>query len=249
MEIWPPDSGRWYDIDDNAQCSDTFAPFEGLCGFSVRNCSYNGTFLRFPLRNVSREKQVSSKTYDINKLRSLLGALRGEAKCILLFLRSVRSVKVFEIGSSRMPSDILSISISEVSPMNELSRTRSNFQANLQSRFATQSYGMRDMPPEVVNVQVDVNDYQTQARSSSKWLVATQVGSKSEEVRRLANELKAFPWVGVALEMNGNGSDGGRVYCVLPMPLEVTCNLPVHVNGTFSLNDERRELKWQGIER
>ena len=249
MEIWPPDSGRWYDINDNAHCSDTFAPFEGLCGFSVRNRSYNGTFLRFPLRNVSREKRVSSKTYDINKLRSLLGALRGEAKCILLFLQSVRSVKVFEIGSSRMPSDILSISISEVSPMNELSRTRSNFQANLQSRFATQSYGIRDMPPEVVNVQVDVNDYQTQARSSSKWLVATQVGSKSEEVRRLANELKAFPWVGVALEMNGNGSDGGRVYCVLPMPLEVTCNLPVHVNGTFSLNDERRQLKWQGIER
>ena len=42
---------------------------------------------------------------------------------------------------------------------------------------------------------------------------------------------------------------GGRVFCVLPMPINVSCNLPVHVNGTFSLNDERRQLKWPGSER
>ena len=39
------------------------------------------------------------------------------------------------------------------------------------------------------------------------------------------------------------------MFCVLPMPSEVSCHLPVHVNATFSLNDERRELKWSGIER
>ena len=39
------------------------------------------------------------------------------------------------------------------------------------------------------------------------------------------------------------------MFCVLPMPIEVTCKLPVHVYGTFSINDERRELKWWGFER
>ncbi|CAI8014095.1 Sacsin [Geodia barretti] len=247
-EIWPRQTGQWYEINQNAHCSDTFAPFEALCGFSVRNRSYNGTLFRFPLRNVSRARRVSSHTYDINKLRNLLSALRGEAQCILLFLRSVRSVKVFEIGSTGKHSNILDIGISEVSPLNELSQTHAIFQANLKRRFEAQSYGFRDMLSEVVHVQVDVNDYQTRKSGSSKWLVATQVGSQSDEVRRLAKELKAFPWVGVALETSGSSS-GGRVYCVLPMPLEVTCNLPVHVNGTFSLNDERRELKWQTIER
>jgi sacsin len=247
-EIWPRQTGQWYEINQNAHCSDTFVPFEGLCGFSVRNRSYNGTLFRFPLRNVSRAKRVSSHTYDINKLRNLLGALRGEAQCILLFLRSVRSVKVFEIGGSGEHSNILDIGISEVSPLKELSQTHAIFQANLKMRFEAQSYGISKMLNDVVHVQVDVNDYQTRATGSSKWLVATQVGSQSEEVRRLAKELKAFPWVGVALETSASSS-GGRVYCVLPMPLEVTCNLPVHVNGTFSLNDERRELKWRTIER
>ena len=192
---------------------------------------------------------MSSHKYDIEKLRDLLTSLRREAKCILLFLRSVRTVKVFEIGNTGTHSNIFSISISEVSPHNSLSQKHSNFQANLQRRYAAQSYGISDVLTEVVHVQVDFNDYQTrQTDPSSKWLVATQVGSPSQEVRRLAKDLKAFPWVGVALG-TGASSGGGRVYCTLPMPLEVMCNLPVHVNGTFSLNDERRELKWRGIER
>ena len=192
---------------------------------------------------------MSSNTYDIEKLRNLLTALRREAKCILLFLRSVRTVKVFEIGNTGTHSNIFSISISEVSPHDPLSQKHSDFQANLKRHYAAQSYGISDALTEVVHVQVDFNDYQKlQTDPSSRWLVATQVGSPSQEVRSLAKDLKAFPWIGVALE-TGASSGGGRVYCTLPMPLEVTCNLPVHVNGTFSLNDERRELKWRGIER
>ena len=60
--------------------------------------------------------------------------------------------------------------------------------------------------------------------------------------------MKALPWVGIALEITSNHT-GGRVFCVLPMPNEVSCHLPVHVDATFSLNDERRELKWSGFER
>ena len=192
---------------------------------------------------------MSSNTYDIKKLQNLLTSLRREAKCILLFLRSVRTVKVFEIGDTGTHSNIFSISISEVSPHNSLSQKHSDFQANLQRRYAAQSYGISDVLTEVVHVQVDFNDYQKrQTDPSSRWLVATQVGSPSQEIKRLAKDLKAFPWVGVALE-TGASSGGGRVYCTLPMPPDVTCNLPVHVNGTFSLNDERRELKWRGIER
>ena len=33
------------------------------------------------------------------------------------------------------------------------------------------------------------------------------------------------------------------------MPIETASNLPVHVNGTFGLNDDRRSLKWPGLER
>ena len=248
-EIWPRKSGRWYEIDKKVHCSDTFSPFEGLCGFSVQNGEYNHTLFRFPLRDKTQEERVSPHTYDIDKLRNLLVALQKEAKCILLFLRSVRSVEVFEIGKNGLHSNILKISICEISDDN-LSEKRANFKADLQSRFDSQSFGVRNILTQVVHVEVKVEDSHG-SMSSSKWLVANQVGSESDNVREHAKELKVFPWVGVALETSAIGIEatGGRVFCVLPMPLEVTCNLPVHVNGTFSLNDERRELKWQGIER
>ena len=250
-EIWPKETGQWYDIDKNMYSSDTFAPFEGLCDFSVHTSHFAGTFFRFPLRDVRREKRVSTHTYDVNKLRALLLALREEAKCILLFLRSVRKVEVFEISQSGQLTNLLKVSICETSS-DQLGSKRLRFQQNLKMLFEAQSFGIREKLSQVVRVQVDVHDYQeSQYSSTSKWLVANQVGSQSEEIKKLANALKVFPWVGVALETSAAAVEhsGGRVFCVLPMPLEVSCKLPVHVNGTFSINDERRELKWRGIER
>ena len=249
-ELWARETGKWYDINMNTHFTDSFAPFEGLCGFSVRNHQYNGTLFRFPLRNVMREKRVSSHTYDIHKLRDLLHALRNEAKCILIFLRSVRTVEVFEIGENGARSNILKISISEL-PHDRLGQRRANFQVNLKRSFAAQSFGIRDTLTDTVHVQVEVTHYGPSTRTeSSKWLVSNQVGTKSDEVRRMAKDLKVFPWVSVALETSASPTRiGGRVFCVLPLPIEVTCGLPVYVNGTFSLNDERRELKWRGIER
>ena len=200
---------------------------------------------------MQREKGVSQHLYDFNKLRALLSALQEEAKCILLFLRSVRSVQVTEISGSGMHSHVLKVSIRETSS-DQLGHKRHQFQRSLERLFNAQSYGIRENLSLVVCVQVEVNDYQDATRNStSKWLVANQVGTQSSEARKVANELKVFPWVGVALETSLEQVEhgGGRVFCVLPMPLEVSCNLPVHVNGTFSLNDERRELKWQSVER
>ena len=249
-EIWPRETGQWYDIDKHTYTVDTFAPFEGLCGFSAHVSSYNGTLFRFPLRNEQRDKRVSKHIYDVNKLRSLLRALQEEAKCILLFLRSVRTVEVFEILRSGNHSNLLKMSICEASG-DGLGPKRQRFQKNLEMLFEAQSFGIREKLSQIVHVQVDVNDYQQGTEGSSKWLVANQVGSQSAEVRKLANTLKVFPWVGVALETSADELEksGGRVFCVLSMPQDVSCNLPVHVNGTFSLNDERRQLKWCGVER
>ena len=249
-EIWPRETGQWYDIDQHTYKVDTFAPFEGLCDFSAHVGSYNGTLFRFPLRNEQRDKRVSKHIYDVNNLRSLLTALREEAKCILLFLRSVRTVEVFEISRSGNHSNLLKMSICETSG-DGLGPKRQRFQENLKMHFEAQSFGIRKTLSQIVHVQVDVNDYQQGTEGSSKWLVANQVGSQSTEVRKLANTLKVFPWVGVALETSADELEksGGRVFCVLPMPQNVSCNLPVHINGTFSLNDERRELKWCGVER
>ena len=250
-EIWKKETGQWYNIAEHTHQTDTFAPFNERHGFSVGGCAFQGTFFRFPLRNFKRERGISSHVYDIKRLRDLLRALREEAKQILLFLRSVRTVKVHEIAENDVVSDLLQVRIQET-PTDQLPQKKSGFQRKLETTFESQSFGISGPIELTVCVQVVVVDKISYSNSSqSEWLVASQVGSQSSDVHNVAEALKVLPWVGVALEINSLAAtaSGGRVFCVLPMPHDVSCHLPVHVNATFSLNDERRELKWTGTER
>ena len=248
-EIWKKESGKCYTISKFAHKMDTFVPFEGLCGFSSDAIPYNATLFRFPLRNMKQEKHVSSYTYDIGKLHILLTALKQEAKFILLFLRSVTMVKVYEISENGSHTCLFEVNIQEVSH-DKLEEKRKQFQQQLMSSYKRQKYSISRPIELVVHVKVHVTDHQQRENNSqTKFLVASKVGSQSKEVHDTAKALKVFPWVGVALELNRQEvSDSGRVFCVLPMPPDVQCHLPVHVNGTFSLNDERRALKWPGLE-
>ena len=248
-EIWKGESGQCYTISDCVHKTDTLAPFEGLCGFSSDVIPYNATLFRFPLRNVKKQKRVSLNTYDIGKLHNLLTALKKEAKFVLLFLRSVMKVKVYEISGNGSHTCLFEVDIQETSH-NKLVEKRAKFQQQLLYSYEKQAYSISRPIELVVHVQVHVTDHQQRENNSqTKFLVASKVGSQSKEVHDTAETLKVFPCVGVALELNRQEvSDSGRVFCVLPMPPDVQCHLPVHVNGTFSLNDERRALKWQGLE-
>ena len=248
-EIWKGESGQCYTISDCVHKTDTLAPFEGLCGFSSDVIPYNATLFRFPLRNVKKKKHISLNTYDIGKLHNLLTALKKEAKFVLLFLRSVTKVKVYEISENGSHTCLFEVDIQETFH-NKLVEKRAKFQQQLLYSYEKQAYSISRLIELVVHVQVHVTDHQQRENNSqTKFLVASKVGSQSKEVHDTAEALKVFPWVGVALELNRQEvSDSGRVFCVLPMPPDVQCHLPVHVNGTFSLNDERRALKWQGLE-
>ena len=248
-EIWKGESGQCYAISDCVHKTDTLAPFEDLCSFSSDVIPYNATLFRFPLRNVKKQKRVSLNTYDIGKLHNLLTALKKEAKFVLLFLRSVTKVKVYEISGNGSHTCLFEVHIQETSH-NKLVEKRAKFQQQLLHLYERQAYSISRPIELVVHVQVHVTDHQQgENNSQTKFLVASKVGSQSKEVHDTAEALKVFPWVGVALELNRQKvSDSGRVFCVLPMPPDVQCHLPVHVNGTFSLNDERRALKWQGLE-
>ena len=247
-EIWKKETGQWYDIQQPAgEAKDTFAPFNGLKGFSFGTSYFHGTFFRFPLRSISREKRVSSHVYTVSKLREILTALREEARVMLLFLRKVRVIRVHEISKRGGCTDLLTVSSTLEYGQQRLS---SQFHQHLRTAFERFAYNITCPIQSTIKFKVKVEDFIDPLNSSeSEWLVASRVGSPNSKVHQVAEALKALPWVGVALETTESRSTGGRVFCVLPMPSEVSCHLPVHVNATFSLNDECRELKWSGIER
>ena len=127
---------------------------------------------------------------------------------------------------------------------------REYFMQQLLTKHEQQPYRISNVISFTARFSVVVTDQNptNNKAGTSEWLVANYAGSADASVQTAAQSQKIFPWVGAALEL-GTSSAGGRIFCFLPMPVEASSGLPIHVNGTFGLNDERRTLKWPGAER
>ena len=187
---------------------------------------------------------LSENLYTVDKVLELIKALKAEAKLLLIFLRSVNSIDVYDINSNGVPTLLFQTKVAEkflpsltLDRSNLLQKVRTNYKQHKYNGSATYAFIAR----------FDVSIYDNETITSTHWLVANQVGSSIPEVQNASVKQKVFPWVGTALELDNPGN--GRIFCFLPMPIEVDSTLPIHINGTFGLNDDRRSLKWPGIER
>ena len=252
-KVWRGESGQSYLIQDiHSQGKlDSLAPFEGVAGFSAQAGTYHGTLFRFPLREAPSD--LSENCYTVQKLHDLLVALREEAKFLLLFLRSIQEINVYEISEYGQQNLSFQVAIHE---KDDIYHKREHFMNELKIASA------QAVPPPycitrpidlVTDFHVKVADCSENTTTVSHWLVANQVGSQTRTVLDTATKQRVFPWVGVALELSDGSSSpissGGRIFCFLPMPIEASSPLPMHVNGTFGLNDDRRTLKWPTFER
>ena len=258
-KIWRGESGQSYPIREICARNkrDSLAPFKGVAGYSVQAGIYPGTLFRFPLRNTPSD--LSENLYTIQKLQDLLVAIREEAKFLLLFLRSVQEIEVYEISQKGKQMFIQRTFQVAIQEKDAIARKRKDFMVKLQAASAQARpppYCITSSVELVTDFHVKVTDHSSHTTTVSHWLVANQVGPQNQSEQSAldsAAKQHVFPWVGVALELNRGStsptSPGGRIFCFLPMPTEASCFLPVHVNGTFALNDDRRTLKWPGTER
>ena len=250
-KIWRGESGQKFTfssvVADGKLAS--IAPFHGISNFEcgVTKC-YTATLFRFPLRETPTES-LSVNTYSVEKLRDLLAALRKEAKILLLFLRSVISIEVFEIAANGDQSLSFRVAITE---QDDITRKRSTFMHDLRSQPQQEV----SQPISFIadfHVSIDDRNASDNQAGESHWLVANQVGSTDARVCEAARQQCVLPWVGTALELADDPlvdvSPGGRIFCFIPMPDMASSGLPVHVNGTFGVNDDRRNLKWPDEER
>ena len=96
--IWKGESGTGYYLKYlKKSCPKALLPYDGIEGFSKHHTLFsNKTFFRFPLRN--EPSKIANEKWNIKKLQTLLQAFKSEARYLLLFLRSVRSIEVLEIS-------------------------------------------------------------------------------------------------------------------------------------------------------
>ena len=242
-KMWREKSGRYFKLSEVRHMVDTVSPFNKVCDLTA-DAYCHGTIFRFPLRRVA--SGLSSQCYDMAKIHQLLQALREEGKLLLLFLRSIDTIEVHEIKSDGTVSLQFSVSISQ--DRERVKQVRQIFLQQIEQAYRISKYNIRQCIAMSVDMHIEVR--KEGSVTKHHWLVVSHVGSDNVQVLQQAASQHVFPWVGVALELSNQVQIGsGRVFCFLPMPPDVSSPFPIHINGTFGLNDDRRTLRWQGVER
>ena len=242
-KIWRGDPGHKYKLTSHQLTKgDSCAPFifNHHCSLEL-NTSYPGTVIRLPLR--SDPSDISSKLYDIAKLKLLLSALKNDAELLLLFLRHVESITVYNINSQNEVIKNFSV---EADTSTEKTRQKSVFFKEVQEYHNNCAFSV-SFPKLHYEVTISVQDIEKATYCRCKWLVMNWVGSTNSEILEMSNRIFSLPWLGLAVPFNPQMFRSSRLFCFLPMPDsdEVNPPLPVCVHGTFGLTKDRRHLKWK----
>lgn len=226
---------------------DQFKPYEDVLDCKISTQFYNGTLFRFPLR--SAPSDLSKKVYSKEKVRKLFQALKEEAPVILLFLKNIEEIALFETDERGVQKHVFTVRLSD-SRREEVREKKVKFLSDLRR--------LSNGQVENVNLSLDLHVVEVTERervAENRWLVYHQVDAQNSTLKKLSVELGLLPWVGCATPVNAAklqalSSSTGRIFCFLPLPPDADSNtgLPVHVHGYFGLTDNRRGLKWPGLD-
>ncbi|XP_052087293.1 sacsin-like [Mytilus californianus] len=197
---------------------------------------YKGTMFRFPLRKEATE--LSDSVYNTEKINNLLRVLKKEASLTLLFLKSLEEVSLYECMDS----------LDEQNPDYMVAIGGCTSEIAKQSRNTMQYKTIPDEPFVNVYELVLVTTCKRQLEDQ-KWLVINRlegISDASEDLLKLATKLSYLPCVGIAVPVLSSDTFTGHIFCFLPLPMQAVSmtKLPVHINGTFALSEDRKQLKW-----
>ena len=248
---------QWRFEEDSAAASatkipDQFAPYEGIFGCQTRSLGtgYNGTLFRFPLRDC--ESKLSKNLYSAERLRERFESFEMDAHMPLLFLNNLETIE-FYLREEHMssPTKTFEVRIEEGS-LEQVRAKRREFVEQIQH------LERGEVPETSVSVTYPVTikctRYGQQERSESRrFWITNFIGGEElvSDAQALieAEDLSYLPRVGVAVPLDqtcGSKDPQGHLFCFLPLPVEKKSltGLPVHVNGFFALEQNRRHLKW-----
>uniref|UniRef100_A0A1I8FZK2 HEPN domain-containing protein n=1 Tax=Macrostomum lignano TaxID=282301 RepID=A0A1I8FZK2_9PLAT len=234
-------------------------------GFKITNETTTGsTVFRLPLRTLetARLSEIfpAAKPLNSDDICKLFKEFAEDLSEILLFLSSVKTIQLSELGTDGKLTKVF-----------ETSSTISDPSACIRFRGECQKIGrqlvQKDFDPkllqlctqEVYEATISTHNsfLQEPDSTSSKWIVAQQLGLPADSASVIPSkdqsklgyavsngEWKALPKVGVAarLDQSKKFHREHRVFNLLPLPL--TTDLPVHINGHFALDPSRRSL-WE----
>ncbi|KAL4545625.1 hypothetical protein Ndes2526B_g00282 [Nannochloris sp. 'desiccata'] len=234
---------------------------------------FNGTLFRFALRTeeMSAASGISKQVYAPERLHELLKDLQMEAHLILLFLKSVESIQVCEwLSGQKEPKTVFKCGLKNATPDLRVERSMfirvSQAVASLSPNKSSNDSSNDQPPPSASSLTTALqsithplvhSNYVLEIESSligtTRYLIGqacSTVGTPAWELAMIVGQqmgISLVPWSAIALplpcEEVESKREEGRVFCFLPLP--ASSGMPAHINGTFELSSNRRDI-WHG---
>ena len=230
--------------------------FEARIDFKERNFeTYNHTLFRLPLRSheTASKSDICNLNYTSHEMKLLLEKLKQSLETLILFTENISKVCVYHLERNASPSQItLMFRVRKETKTRCSSLTHQNLlvSATKQTEVeTTTTQSDEDSLASTRVVDIDMIHYLNENLKSEPiketWLQLAFVGSKKNIKFAKVNK-GLVPCGGLAINYRKSEkkfeivTDKNRVFCFLPLPKEI--NLPVSVNGTFLITNDRKQL-------
>ena len=248
------------------KCPGHAACFNGIFGLDTTTDNYQGTLFRFPLRKHDAHSEITKMPYPPERvLKTLYDSFFEEAPLILLFLKHVQEISLYE--GSKLLYKVA------IDPLQK-SVVTAERQACKESTSRPNKCVLRAYS---TTVQV----HRGGTSENYHWLIMNLIGRQTKQ----SQQLGFLPWVGIAAPLPGIitlrglniqtdkvelilkalvapriqrqfsslrasltwtgkvvGHNQGHVFCFLPLPGKTS--LPVNIHGYFAIADNRRNIVW-----
>jgi len=249
--------------------SDQFHPYQDVFGCRIDPDDpkdYQGTLFRLPLRTVRQAScsKLSSRAYDNHEIMKLLSIFGKGSESLLFFTQHVTRIELHHIpkngGETNMLFAMEKGQKKTITPLSNdlgtefdvLVKCSKDLKGSIQDDRVDQikcleTSMMVEMKTEVTEIGSSFFE-QTIKSSRKTWMLCFiyNTAQQSEVPERVLSH-GFCPYGAVAVLLKECGDDfipdplnEGAVYCHLPLPIQ--SNLPVHINASFAIQLNRRQL-------
>ncbi|KAK6178774.1 hypothetical protein SNE40_011284 [Patella caerulea] len=221
---------------------------DGIFGFSEETFKngYQGSLFWFPLR--SKVSELSSETYDERKIKDIFHGFKLLAPSILLFLKEIESVELFE--KKNQLKKLLEVSlVGDGVDMSNIGTKKRDFRKKIQNFKGKLAPGAVPLSLKF-RVRCKGFAWMKHLTTEEDWVVVDYYhGDSTSELKNFFQSNPNWsnsPYVSVGVRLSQTVTSG-NIFCFLPLPFTKgnETGLPFHVNGFFSLSQDRHHLKWK----
>ncbi|GBC02577.1 hypothetical protein RclHR1_00470007 [Rhizophagus clarus] len=221
-----------------------FAPFRIPC-----DKPYEGTIFRYPLRTDedSIDSDISKKVYKPEEILDMFKKFYdNESINCLLFLKYVERITFYELKEGASEPELLyTIQLDNAEQVREQRRLITENIVSMMNKLQSKSLGQINQL-QASYVAEFSRQQKEDCKETSSWLILNYLDDLNEAEKHFLEKFdknigdyKFVPNVGLAVPLN-NLNVTGRLFCFLPLPIDMPFRVSVH--GYFAVSTNRRSL-------